>query len=296
MVPILEGLPGPWKQTGSQLKLFPFVKMLGKCGYVPIYPYNYRKWLRGPSTWGFNFLFLFQHYKPYICSVCKYKTGVKGNLDKHIRQVHNLEVVTKHTVNHKVKYKDFQTGDIITKDGQLVVSAHDRKLQQQQALKKTQNSVEETVIVDAEVDTSVESIIICEPYPDQSVTRSQTDAGFMVPQSRKYHDSIAGAQNSAEMEPRPLLQGSGKYQDSNINILGAQETVQIASCEPVNSQNRILAGCLNSQVPHPLTAQDLRISLSSHLDSTHLYQEEIQTFNNPTERVKIFFNCENENM
>ena len=68
----------------------------------------------------------FQHLKPYICPVCFYKTGVKANLDKHIRQVHGLIVVAKHTVQLKVKYANFESGDVISKEGQLVASAKQR--------------------------------------------------------------------------------------------------------------------------------------------------------------------------
>ncbi|KAL4223183.1 Kelch-like protein 29 [Mactra antiquata] len=66
-------------------------------------------------------------FKPYACPVCQYRTGVKGNVDKHIRTVHDLIVVTKHTVNLKMKYSNFDSGDVITKDGHLVASAKERK-------------------------------------------------------------------------------------------------------------------------------------------------------------------------
>ncbi|XP_045171372.2 zinc finger and BTB domain-containing protein 24-like isoform X2 [Mercenaria mercenaria] len=70
-------------------------------------------------------------FKPYACPVCQYRTGVKGNVDKHIRTVHDLVVVTKHTVNLKMKYSNFDSGDVITKDGRLVATAKERKALQQ---------------------------------------------------------------------------------------------------------------------------------------------------------------------
>ncbi|KAK3585376.1 hypothetical protein CHS0354_004656 [Potamilus streckersoni] len=73
-------------------------------------------------------------YKPYACSICAYKTGVKGNLDKHIRTVHNLEVVTKHTVHLKMKYKNNSPGDIITKDGRLVYLASGKSQDSEQPM------------------------------------------------------------------------------------------------------------------------------------------------------------------
>ncbi|XP_052800911.1 zinc finger and BTB domain-containing protein 24-like isoform X2 [Mya arenaria] len=70
-------------------------------------------------------------YKPYACPVCQYRTGVKGNVDKHIRTVHDLIVVTKHTVALKMKFPQFNSGDVITKDGRLVATVAERKALQQ---------------------------------------------------------------------------------------------------------------------------------------------------------------------
>lgn len=63
--------------------------------------------------------------------MCQYRTGVRGNVDKHIRTVHDLVVVTKHTVQLKMKYPQFSSGDVITKDGHLVATAQERKALQQ---------------------------------------------------------------------------------------------------------------------------------------------------------------------
>lgn len=72
-------------------------------------------------------LCIFQNYKPFVCSLCQYKTGLRGNLDKHIRTVHQLDVVTKHTVHLKMKFKGRQSGDILTKDGQLINMIEDHR-------------------------------------------------------------------------------------------------------------------------------------------------------------------------
>ena len=71
--------------------------------------------------------FLLQNYKPFLCSLCQYRSGLRGNLDKHIRSVHNLDVVTKHTVHMKTKFKNHQSGDILSKDGQLVNTVVDHR-------------------------------------------------------------------------------------------------------------------------------------------------------------------------
>ena len=217
---------------------------------------------------------LLQNYKPYICSVCKYKTGVKGNLDKHIRQVHNLEVVTKHTVNLKMKYKNFETGDIITKDGQLVVSAQDRKLLQQQELTMEGTSLEGRVEVDAEVDTSVGSLIICgNTLTEQTGSNTNTESDLII---------------------HPVA--AEKYQDTQGNVYSSPEPVQITSVEPVSSQGRLLGSYIYSQSPTvtshmPLGfgAQDLRMGLSTHLANPQLYQEVIQRYVTDTsvENVEI---------
>ena len=70
---------------------------------------------------------LFQDVKPYPCPVCPYRTGLRGNVDKHIRQVHHLIVITKHTMDLKMKYKDFSSGDVVTKEGELVATSKERK-------------------------------------------------------------------------------------------------------------------------------------------------------------------------
>ena len=36
----------------------------------------------------------FQDDRPFTCHLCAYKTGVKGNLTKHLRSVHHIEVMT----------------------------------------------------------------------------------------------------------------------------------------------------------------------------------------------------------
>ena len=198
--------------------------------------------------------------------MCKYKTGVKGNLDKHIRQVHNLEVVTKHTLNLKLKYKDFETGDIITKDGQLVISAQDRKLLQEQVLEQERTSletVEETVVVD--------SIIICESndaLTDQTGTNTNIDPVLITsPQTETYPDPQASVYSSAEavqltsIEPvksqgrlKSDQTGSNtnidsilippqleKYSVSQSSVYSSSERVQLTSVEPVNSQGRLIS-------------------------------------------------------
>ena len=195
--------------------------------------------------------------------MCKYKTGVKGNLDKHIRQVHNLEVVTKHTLNLKLKYKDFETGDIITKDGQLVISAQDRKLLQEQVLEQERTSletVEETVVVD--------SIIICESndaLTDQTGSNTNSDPVLITsPPTERYPDPQASVYSSAEavqltcVEPvksqgrlKSDQTGSNtnidsilippqleKYSVSQSSVYSSSERVQLTSVEPVNSQGR----------------------------------------------------------
>ena len=62
-----------------------------------------------------------------MCSLCHYKSGLRGNLDKHIRTVHQLDVVTKHTVHLKMKFKGRQSGDILSKDGELINVVQDHR-------------------------------------------------------------------------------------------------------------------------------------------------------------------------
>ena len=40
------------------------------------------------------FIFLYQDDRPFSCNLCEYACKLKGNLHKHIRLVHKVEVVT----------------------------------------------------------------------------------------------------------------------------------------------------------------------------------------------------------
>ena len=57
--------------------------------------------------------FFLQGSKPQQCHMCQYSTFFRGNLTKHLRNVHKLEVVTLHTVNLKAKYKNLHSGEIV---------------------------------------------------------------------------------------------------------------------------------------------------------------------------------------
>ncbi|XP_045213889.2 zinc finger and BTB domain-containing protein 41-like [Mercenaria mercenaria] len=47
------------------------------------------------------------------CHLCEYSTFFRGNLIKHQRSVHKLEVVTRHSVEMKAKYKNLKSGQIV---------------------------------------------------------------------------------------------------------------------------------------------------------------------------------------
>ena len=73
------------------------------------------------------FLFLFQTL--ILCPFCDYKAAIKGNLDKHLRSIHKLEVVSKMTLKNRQKYGNFKHGTIITKDGREVTEEDIEKYQ-----------------------------------------------------------------------------------------------------------------------------------------------------------------------
>ncbi|XP_060570732.1 zinc finger protein 347-like [Ruditapes philippinarum] len=47
------------------------------------------------------------------CHLCEYSTFFRGNLIKHQRSVHKLEVVTRHSVEMKARYKNLKSGQIL---------------------------------------------------------------------------------------------------------------------------------------------------------------------------------------
>lgn len=47
------------------------------------------------------------------CHLCDYSTFFRGNLIKHQRAVHKLEVVTRYSVEMKAKYKNLKSGEIV---------------------------------------------------------------------------------------------------------------------------------------------------------------------------------------
>ena len=231
------------------------------------------------------FLLFFQHFKPYVCSVCKYKTGVKGNLDKHIRQVHNLEVVSKHTVPLKMKYKDFQQGDIITKDMQLVVSVQEReKLYKEELVLLQCSQTEHGEFKDAE-DTRIKQITkkrktaaerkkpIRPSQQSESIeelTLNARNAGISA--SAETADASAHLESEFgvplsqvdKYKNQPSSQPSSFQADMNTPLFG----------NPVFPHNQSLP-------PHMalgLGAHDLRMGMAAQLAGAHLYPEELQAY------------------
>lgn len=116
-------------------------------------------------------------FKPYACPVCQYRTGVKGNVDKHIRAVHDLIVVTKHTVNLKMKYSEFDSGDVITKDGRLIATAKERK-----ALQQVPAAMEKQMPHQADVHENLNSM----PYAELKVTEPIQNTYLDIKKSKRH--------------------------------------------------------------------------------------------------------------
>lgn len=204
---------------------------------------------------------------------------MKGNLDKHIRQVHNLEVVSKHTVPLKMKYKDFQQGDIITKDGKLVVSVEDRKLLYNEELMLLRGTVDEKPELEKEVEKSV-----------RSISRNKNKRPSDQESSRDLKSFGDHGNSSANTSPNFGVQQSEKFHDSD----GIPES---------NSFQYDLGAAMSmsSHVYHPPTmaphmalglGHDLRMGMAAHLANPHMFEEGLQGYvhDNSVERVDIMNN------
>ena len=53
------------------------------------------------------------------CQFCPYKTPLIGNLRKHMQTAHELTVVTKQSTLNRKKFKDFEEGMLLTKEGEI---------------------------------------------------------------------------------------------------------------------------------------------------------------------------------
>ena len=195
--------------------------------------------------------------------MCKYRTGVKGNLDKHIRQVHSLEVVSKHTVPLKMKYKNFEQGDVITKDGHLVASAQERKALLQQELAMGGMTPDKKATSDSEVRNSITPIINHETPSDHGASNVHLESKYAAQQQSNVYE---GNQRNVQSSP-------------------VSESLPISSPEPVSSHARMYGNYgytemspLTSHMPQALGAEDLRMGLASHLANSQLFQEGFQGY------------------
>ena len=179
----------------------------------------------------FLFNFKFQHLKPYICLVCSYKTGVKGNLDKHIRQVHGLVVVAKHTVELKMKYANFESGDIITKEGQLIASAKQRKELYRQYIEEntcrmTINSNEDKVPVDRESTHIPENNIIFHDEDERKERKifipfKPLSIDFQQESSNNYAMNLSSVNSSHTELSAPLIHSSEMATEDVLYMQGS---------------------------------------------------------------------------
>ena len=132
----------------------------------------------------------FQDFKPYACPVCQYRTGVKGNVDKHIRTVHDLIVVTKHTVNLKMKYSNFDSGDVITKDGRLVATSKERKALQQVP------TIDKEIGQDVNMTMNANSLT----YADYKVKETADNTYSSIKKSKRYKGYRVDATNLSDSD------------------------------------------------------------------------------------------------
>lgn len=200
---------------------------------------------------------MFQDFKPYACPVCQYRTGVKGNVDKHIRTVHDLVVVTKHTVNLKMKYSNFDSGDVITKDGRLVATAKERKALQQVP------TIDKEIGQEADIQSSANKLT----YADYKVKESADSTYSSIKKSKRHKGYRVDAIQFSEHE------AAKHFPDSEFkNSISAIVTEQTDSSKmetiihdlPPLSNYVYIHGDIG-------TAQDLRLPGINPSESATLY-------------------------
>ncbi|XP_041347435.1 zinc finger and BTB domain-containing protein 17-like [Gigantopelta aegis] len=78
--------------------------------------------------------------KPYVCHLCPHRSGLKGNLDKHLRSVHKLDLVNKRRARYR--YNPVSSGDEFERS--LDITSDDFSMEGLSLVKKEPMSGEDT--------------------------------------------------------------------------------------------------------------------------------------------------------
>ena len=205
--------------------------------------------------------------------------------------MHNLEVVSKHTVPLKMKYKDFQQGDIITKDMQLVVSVQEREKLYKEELALLQCSQTEHGEFKDSEDTRIKQI----------TKKRKTAAERKKPiRPSQQSESIEDLEHRSISAARSLSTSSAANESADASAhLESEFGVPLSQIDkfknpPPSSQPNSFQADMNAPLfgshvfghnqsipPHMalgLGAHDLRMGLAAQIAGSHLYPEELQAY------------------
>ncbi|KAL3857221.1 hypothetical protein ACJMK2_011913 [Sinanodonta woodiana] len=198
--------------------------------------------------------------KPFDCQFCSYQCVIKGNMVKHIRLVHDLDVVTKYTLKDKEKYKDMQPGTLITKSGKCFDPSVDKVPRKKSECCKPVISVENTCEMShgnrrsimSQMESQIVSRQILKAASDfEQLNMEQfANIGFQVPEDAAVNIQellTSGSQNSTGMHPVPSQ--ALQYHTENQSTIQAETFLDenaIAAEDLIVSQEETIQTTSNS--------------------------------------------------
>ena len=181
-----------------------------------------------------------------------------------------------------MKYKDFQQGDIITKDMQLVISVQEREKLYKEELALLQCSQAEHGEFKDNEDTRIKQIT--------KTRKSAAERKKPTRSSQSLDDLTMSGTASTSASANESADASAHLESEfGVPLSQADKYKNQTNSQPTSFQADMNAPLFGSHVfshnqsipPHMalgLGAHDLRMGLAAHIAGSHLYPEELQAF------------------